>query len=134
MSGSGRSVKKFRLLSQVLCALIFLSISYCLPYLSSISYADEYHYNNIIIGDRAAGMGGAYTAVSDDPSGLFYNPAGIVFAYGRSLSGGAHAYHSVHKKYKDVLGGKGWDRSSSEVLPNYFGIIQPLGKNGKIGL
>ena len=38
--------------------------------------ADEDHYNNIIIGDRPAGMGGAYTAISDDPSGLYYNPAG----------------------------------------------------------
>lgn len=128
MSVSGRSVKRYRLLNQVLYALIFLFIIYSFP----IAHADEYHYNNIIIGDRAAGMGGAYTAVSDDPSGLYYNPAGIAFAFGRSLSGGAHAYHVVQKEYKDVLGGNGWERSSSEVLPNYFGIIQPLG-NGKIG-
>lgn len=30
-------------------------------------------------GNRAMGMGGAFTAVADDPSALFWNPAGIAF-------------------------------------------------------
>lgn len=94
--------------------------------------ADEYHYNNILIGDRAAGMAGAYTAISDDPSGLYYNPAGIVFAPGRSFSASVNAYQYSKKTYKDVLGGNGWERVSSNLLPNYFGVIQPLGA-GKIG-
>ena len=96
------------------------------------AFADEYHYNNILIGDRAAGMAGAYTAISDDPSGLYYNPAGIVFAPGRSFSASVNAYQYSKKTYKDVLGGNGWDRVSSNLLPNYFGVIQPLGA-GKIG-
>lgn len=29
------------------------------------------------VGARAAGLGGAYTAISDDAAGVFYNPAGI---------------------------------------------------------
>lgn len=132
MSGSGRSCSGNRFVCLILFTLLILLISCSFSFFTSISYADEYHYNNIIIGDRAAGMGGAYTSVSDDPSGLYYNPAGIVFAFGRSLSGGAHAYHVVQKEYKDVLGGNGWERSSSEVIPNYFGIIQPLGR-GKLG-
>lgn len=134
MSGSGNSWSRTRnrFVRLILFTLIILFISYSFPLFIPIAHADEYHYNNIIIGDRAVGMGGAYTAVSDDPSGLYYNPAGIVFAFGRSLSGGAHAYHVVQKEYKDVLGGNGWKRSSSEVLPNYFGIIQPLG-SGKVG-
>lgn len=94
--------------------------------------ADELHYNNILVGDRAAGMGGAYTAISDDPSGLYYNPAGIVFAPGRSFSASVNAFQYSQKKYKDVLGGNGWERRSSNLQPNYFGIIQPLGE-GKIG-
>ena len=53
----------------------------------STAQADEYHYINMLVGDRAAGMAGAYTAVSDDTGGLFYNPAGIVYAPGSSLSG-----------------------------------------------
>ncbi|MBI4745211.1 MAG: outer membrane protein transport protein, partial [Deltaproteobacteria bacterium] len=96
------------------------------------AFADEYHYNNILIGDRAAGMGGAYTAISDDPSGLFYNPAGIAYTQGSNVSVSANAVHQTRTVYKDVLGGNGWERTSSALLPNFFGIIQPLGK-GKLG-
>src|SRR5947208_15617240 len=35
-------------------------------------------------GARAVGMGGAYTAVADDPSAVWYNPAGTAF-YGDNV-------------------------------------------------
>ena len=95
--------------------------------------ADEYHYNNILVGDRAAGMAGAYTAISDDPSGLFYNPAGIVYAQGNNVSVSANAFHQTVTVYKDALGsGLDYERYSSALLPNFFGIVQPLGK-GRVG-
>lgn len=99
---------------------------------SSTCLADDYHYNNLLIGDRASGMGGAYTAVSDDPSGLYYNPAGITFIGGRNLSASVNAYHITNIKYRDVLGGGDWTRESSKLLPNFFGVTQPLGK-GVVG-
>ena len=89
--------------------------------------ADEFHYNNIIIGDRATGLGGAYTAISDDASGLFYNPAGIVFTENLQLSASANAYHSTKLTYKDVLKGGDWERESKNVVPNFFGITSKLG-------
>ncbi len=112
--------------------IVILFTVQCLLFTAITAFADEYHYNNILIGDRAAGMGGAYTAISDDPSGLFYNPAGIVYAQGSNVSVSANAFHQTKTVYKDVLGGNGWERKSSALLPNFFGIIQPLGK-GKIG-
>ncbi|HNF26159.1 MAG TPA: transporter, Ompp1/FadL/TodX family protein, partial [Leptospiraceae bacterium] len=45
------------------------------------AFSDAYHNINGFFGERAAGLGGAYTAVSDDPSGAFYNPAGLNLAY-----------------------------------------------------
>lgn len=94
--------------------------------------ADEYHYNNILIGDRAAGMGGAYVAISDDPSGLYYNPAGIAYAQGSNVSVSANSFHQTSTTYKSVLGGQDYVRESSALLPNFFGIVQPLGK-GRVG-
>lgn len=95
--------------------------------------ADEYHYINMLVGERPAGMAGAYTAVADDTAGMFYNPAGIVYAPGSSLSGSMNAYQETKTTYKKVLGGQyDWERSSGSLLPNFFGIIQPLGK-GMIG-
>jgi long-chain fatty acid transport protein len=89
--------------------------------------ADEYHYNNIIVGDRSVGVAGAYIGVSDDPSGLYYNPAGIVYTQGRNFSASANAYHRSTALYPDVLAGNGYDRESSALLPNFFGVTQPIG-------
>lgn len=71
-------------------------------------------------------MGGAYSAISDDPSGLYYNPAGIAHAAGASLNGSVNAYNSTYSEYKNVFGDKSWKRTSSGLIPNFFGLIQPF--------
>ena len=100
---------------------------------SSLCFADSYHYKNILIGERAAGLAGAYVAISDDASGMYYNPAGIAYAYGSGVSAGANAYHSTTKTYKGVIGGEDWVREASSLLPNFFGVIQKMGP-GKFGI
>ncbi len=94
---------------------------------ATAALADDFHYTNILVGDRASGMGGAYTAVSDDATGLAYNPAGIAYTAERNLSASVNGYNYSKKTYRDVIGGNGWIRRSSAVLPNYFGVIMPLG-------
>ncbi len=100
--------------------------------------ADDFHYVNMIVGNRAAGLGGAYSAVSDDPSGCYYNPAGIAFAPEMSLSASVNVFGTSEKTYKDVLtrvnGGKlDWKQESSSLLPNYFGVVRKIGR-GRLGL
>jgi long-chain fatty acid transport protein len=111
---------------RVMAALLGFSVVCALC--AGLASADEFHYNNLIIGDRAIGMGGAYTGVSDDPSGLYYNPAGVVYTTGRNLSASVNAFYSMDKKYNGVIGGMGWERNATALLPNFFGIVQPLGK------
>jgi long-chain fatty acid transport protein len=89
--------------------------------------AGEERYTNIIVGERPAGMGGAYAAVSDDTTGLFYNPAGTVFSGGKSVSVSTNGYYTSTATYKNTIGEHDWVRNSSTLLPNFFGIIQPLG-------
>lgn len=43
-----------------------------------VAQADEGRFQDYAVGGRAMGLGGAFTAISDDASGIFYNPAGIV--------------------------------------------------------
>src|SRR6185369_17720659 len=107
------------ILAAVLLALSLVAVN---------SMADEFHYNNILVGDRASGMGGAYTAVSDDPGGMYYNPAGIAYSTGKNLSASVNAYSVSNRTYKSVISGQDWKRTSSTLLPNFFGIIQPVGK------
>jgi long-chain fatty acid transport protein len=92
------------------------------------AHADDFHYTNLLIGDRASGMGGAYTAIADDATGLYYNPAGIAFSTGGNLSASVNAYYNNQKTYESVIGGNGWSRRSSSLLPNYFGVVQPVGR------
>jgi len=109
---------------------LIIALAFCS---AGTAEADEYHYTNILIGERAAGMAGAYTAVSDDPSGLFYNPAGIVYAPSSNISASVNAYNQQDKNYKQGLSGlSDWNRKSTTFVPNFFGIIQPLGQ-GVIG-
>ena len=48
---------------------------------AGVSQADEYHYNNLLVGGEAIGLAGAYTALYHDLSSLYYNPAGMAFAH-----------------------------------------------------
>ncbi len=60
------------MLSQVLWVAIALAMS------SITARADDVHHAAPPLGDRAIGLAGAFTAVADDPSASFYNPAGLV--------------------------------------------------------
>ncbi len=97
-------------------------------------FADEYHYHDILIGDRAAGLGGAYTAVADDASGLYYNPAGIVYSPTPKISGSVNAYNYKTTEYSNINeSNHKWTRTSSGMVANYFGVVQPLGNKSSVG-
>ena len=61
-------------------ASIVLALSALLPFRLA---ADDFSFHEP--GARASGLGGAFTARSDDPIGLFYNPAGLAFQTGFRL-------------------------------------------------
>jgi len=105
--------------------------------LISNAYADEYHYVNMLAGNRAIGLGGAYTAISDDPAGCYYNPAGIAFAPNNGLSASVNAFYQSSKVYESAMLQQDgnfvdWEQESFSILPNFFGVVKKLG-NGTIG-
>ncbi len=58
------------------------------------------NYNSILIGDQAAGMGGAYTALTSDASALaWYNPATLAFLEGQSFSAAVGIYKKFDIRY-----------------------------------
>jgi long-chain fatty acid transport protein len=100
---------------------------------SICSRADIHHFKDIIIGERAAGMGGAYVAISDDPTGIYYNPAGVVYSRENYLSGSANGFHQTTKVYKDVFPGKNYTYQSRSLVPTFFGFTQSLSRKSKWG-
>ena len=92
--------RRFSVVAASTCALV--------NGISGTATADQFHYNNVILGERAVGLGGAYTAVADDASGVYYNPGGLAFALSNDISGSANAFYSKKTVYKNIkeLGGK----------------------------
>ncbi|HLE12738.1 MAG: hypothetical protein A2504_09700 [Bdellovibrionales bacterium RIFOXYD12_FULL_39_22] len=107
----------------------FLLLTTAAITVSSYSLADTTHYRDILIGGRASTMGGAYTAVSDDAAGLIYNPAGMAMAPSDSISGSAKIFHNAETTYKETIGVENWERTSSNFLANFFGVIKKLGNH-----
>ena len=92
-------------------------------------FADEYHFNNFFIGDRAASMGGAYCAIADGPEGVYYNPAGLSFSSSNYFSLSANAIQYKQFIYKGIKfdGAKesiDYTRRSFSFIPNFFGFLQ----------
>ena len=54
--------------------------------------ADDYHLQDFPVGNRAMVLGGAFTAIGNDPSGVFYNPAGLVDSSRANISVSASLY------------------------------------------
>src|SRR5262245_66460267 len=64
----------------------------------------ESNYRPYIVGSRAAGMGGAFTALADDGSGPYYNPGGLAFVRRSQVALSASVYGVVSGTNTDALG------------------------------
>lgn len=104
--------------------LKFLILSLFFVFFKSVCFADDYHYKDVIVGERASGLGGAFIAMSDDPSGLWYNPAGIIFSFENYFSLSANAYNETSEVYKNVFKNENYTYKSKGLIPNFFGFTQ----------
>lgn len=71
--------------------------------LVSICHGREISKQNYLIGEQAAGMGGAFTAMSSDPACSYYNPAGLAGLKKPGLSVSASVYQGHWEEYEDLL-------------------------------
>ena len=73
-------------------AFLIRSACTALLILASSARADFFNGRNILIGERASLLGGAFTALADDASAGYHNPAGLVQAPGFTVSAAADVY------------------------------------------
>lgn len=70
---------------------------------------------SIGVGPRANSMGGAFSAVANDASSMYWNPSGIAYL---------DKFEGIFT-YTEMFAG---------INLNYFGVVIPAGKNGNIGV
>lgn len=94
-----------------------------------IAHAGPYHFSDILIGDRAMGMGGAFGGVADDSSALYYNPAGLAYAPSSTLSSAVNAFQFTNREYRSLFAGKdSFFEMSSDIIPSFTGGVIDLKK------
>ena len=69
----------------------------CALLAAPIAHAQDTHHQNLAVGDRAIGMGGAFTGLATDQAAAWYNPAGLAFLQGDTVSGSLllHAFERI---------------------------------------
>lgn len=90
-------------------------------------------------GARAMGMAGAFTAVADDPSALFWNPAGIAFQMDKGtqvMAGATFIFTKQDFEGADPYPGAGYDVSQKKQVffPPHLYLVAPLGERTSFGL
>ncbi len=114
MSKAGRDVTGGRR-SGVLLAV-------CLATASSLQAA-EFNHKHLLTGQRAAGLGGAYVALADNNTGMFYNPAGMVHAAELQTSAAINLISASFAEYDKVFGNARYRRESLEIVPGFLGSM-----------
>lgn len=89
-----------------------------LAILPGLALADDSNFRPYVVGGRAAGLAGAFTAIADDSSGPYYNPGGIAFARRTSLSLSASVYGIATGSIDNALGdGHAFTFKDLQVFP-----------------
>lgn len=100
----------------------------------SMGLADDVNFRPYVVGGRAAGMGGAFTALADDGSGSFYNPGGLAFVRRSQLSLSGSVYGLVTGSYANALGdGHDFNYSNLNTFPTTTAGVWKLGGGEGVG-
>jgi hypothetical protein len=99
--------------------------------LASPSFADALqsmaNQRSSLPGSRAALMGGAFTAVADDSSASFYNPAGLSQIKENRLELSATSYRASELVYHQTVNEEPFQERSEQIHPSFVGGTSKFG-------
>ena len=106
---------------KILFIILFLLIHFKI-------FGDWQHYNDFLIGDRAVAMGGAYTGISSDASGIYYNPGGIAFSSDKELSVSTSGFYFNTLKINSFFGATDYKLNDTtfDSLNGFLGYTMKL--------
>jgi long-chain fatty acid transport protein len=88
---------------------------------------------NILPGGRAALLGGAFTAVADDSSASYYNPAGLAFLPESRVEITTSAYRDSSLTYEKAVNEAPFREGSEVIYPSFVGGTTRLGDRLALG-
>lgn len=114
-----RSIKTLKIMPAMTLALGSL------PSIARADLARQHQsFDRLVLpGGRAAMMGGAYTALSNDPSGLFYNPAGIVQGTQNQVSLNTWSTNRSEVVFKEAVRGQDFTETSNTLFGGFAGGV-----------
>ncbi|MCC6751140.1 MAG: hypothetical protein IT371_26030 [Deltaproteobacteria bacterium] len=99
---------------------------------SPAAFADsETHYQDVLVGERAAGMGGAAIALGDEATGAYYNPAGLATDASTLVQVSMSAFKLKHRvtDLADLCGTRLTDdRGAAFSFPASLGLAKLFGR------
>lgn len=108
-----------------------------LPGLISTARGQDSNYQDYLMGQRATGMGGAFTAIANDPSAGFYNPAGFATAEGLQVGLGLTVYGLEFRQLEQGLyrpeGSVNLERLEFLIFPSTAGVAARFGPRDRTG-
>ena len=95
------------------------------------SYAGPFaHQRNMLPGARAAGMAGAFVAVADDPSAVYWNPAGYSLIERPELSVSGIGLIQSSTSFDQTISDEPFVEHAQSLTPGFFGASV---RNGRFG-
>ncbi len=103
----------------------------------SAARADPFHRQTLPLGQRAVGMGSAFTAVADDPSATYYNPAGLGIlddgALSASLTVTAFDRLQISHGYRTSRANASLSHDQGTSLPVFASAVKRVGAHTPYG-
>lgn len=89
-----------------------------------VARGNDHNYQNLLVGDRASGMGGAAVALANSVDAAYYNPAGLTAVNVGSLSLSANLYGFQNFRIEDGIAPKeDMESSSFMTIPTTIGAV-----------
>jgi len=124
-------IMKMSFYSTMFSAIIIGAVLLCA---SSIK-ANEANYQQYVIGDRAAGMGGAASALGTALDAAYYNPAGLAYTKQRTISVSASLYGwQKYRSERALYPDEDLETSSFITVPPAMGLVFFAAPQTAIGL
>ncbi|MEM7137398.1 MAG: hypothetical protein AAF500_12500 [Myxococcota bacterium] len=90
------------------------------------------YYRSIPVGERAVGLGGAFTGLATDPSATYYNPAGMTTGGRFELLGSFSSLLFSQTKIEDAFVSPNaqatFAKRTTSTLPRFIGTVVRLGR------